>query len=131
VSAYSRAARTRPQGGGFEVAVWYLMRLSGIGLFVLVLSHYLILHVLYDPSKQDAQWIAQFRWSSTFWRSFDWLMLTLIQFHAFMGMRTVVSDYTRGGLRTLLLSGLYLLGFGLFVLGTIVVMTLNDVVPAG
>jgi len=113
------------------VAVWYLMRLSGIGLFVLVLSHYLILHVLYDPSKQDAQWIAQFRWSSTFWRSFDWLMLTLIQFHAFMGMRTVVSDYTRGGLRTLLLSALYALGFGLFVLGTIVVMTLRDVVPAG
>ena len=34
-------------------------------------------------------------------------------------------------LRTLLLSGLYLLGFGLFVLGTIVVMTLRDVVPAG
>jgi succinate dehydrogenase / fumarate reductase, membrane anchor subunit len=126
---YGRARR--PEGGGSEVLIWYLMRLTGIGLFVLVLTHYLILHVLHDPADQTAQWIGQFRWSSTFWRSFDWLMLTLIQFHAFMGMRTVVSDYTRGGLRTLLLSGLYLLGFGLFVLGTIVVMTLNDVVPAG
>ena len=130
---YSRSGRGRPQGGGFEVAVWYLMRLTGIGLFVLVLSHYLILHVLYDPAEQDAQWIAEFRWNSSFWRAFDWLMLTLVQFHAFMGMRTVIADYTRGGLRMLLLSGLYLLGILLFILGTIVVMTLpgSRIVPAG
>jgi succinate dehydrogenase / fumarate reductase membrane anchor subunit len=121
--------RARPEGSGAEVAIWYLMRLSGIGLFVLVLTHYLILHVLYDPAEQNAQWIAQYRWSSTFWRAFDWLMLTLVQFHAFVGMRTVVSDYTRGGLRTLLLSGLYLLGIVVFVLGTIVVMTLPNPVP--
>jgi succinate dehydrogenase / fumarate reductase membrane anchor subunit len=121
--------RGRPEGSGAEVAIWYLMRLTGIGLFVLVLTHYLILHVLYDPAEQDAQWIAQYRWSSTFWRAFDWLMLTLVQFHAFMGMRTIVSDYTRGGLRTLLLSGLYLIGIVVFVLGTIVVMTLPNPVP--
>jgi succinate dehydrogenase / fumarate reductase, membrane anchor subunit len=128
VSAYRRM-RARPEGSGAEVAIWYLMRLTGIGLFVLVLTHYLILHVLYDPAEQDAQWIAQYRWSSTFWRAFDWLMLTLVQFHAFMGMRTIVSDYTRGGMRTLLLSGLYLIGIVVFVLGTIVVMTLPNPVP--
>jgi len=128
---YTRSGRRRPEGSGSEVAIWYLMRLSGIGLFVLVLTHYLILHVLHDPAEQTAAWIMEFRWSSTFWRSFDWLMLTLVQFHAFMGMRTVISDYSRGGLRTLLLSGLYLLGIVLFVLGTIVVMTLPNPVPAG
>lgn len=128
---YSRSGRVRPQGGGFELAVWYLMRLSGLGLFVLVLSHYLILHVLYDPAKQDAQWIAEFRWSSTFWRAFDWLMLMLVLFHAFMGMRTVVSDYTRGGVRMLCLSVIYLLGILLFVIGTAVVLTLPNVVPKG
>ncbi len=128
MSAYRRM-RARPEGSGAEVAIWYLMRLTGIGLFVLVLTHYLILHVLYDPAEQDAQWIAQYRWSSTFWRAFDWLMLTLVQFHAFMGMRTIVSDYTRGGMRTLLLSGLYLIGIVVFVLGTIVVMTLPNPVP--
>ena len=131
MSGAYRRMRARPEGGGAEVAIWYLMRLTGIGLFVLVLTHYLILHVLYDPAEQDAQWIAQYRWSSTFWRAFDWLMLTLVQFHAFMGMRTVVSDYTRGGLRTLLLSGLYLIGIVVFVLGTIVVMTLPNPVPQG
>jgi succinate dehydrogenase / fumarate reductase membrane anchor subunit len=127
---YSRSGRTKPQSGGFELAVWYLMRLSGLGLFVLVLTHYLILHVLYDPAEQDAQWIAQFRWSSSFWRAFDWLMLMLVLFHAFMGMRTVVGDYTRGGLRTAVMGGLYLLALVLFVIGTLVVMTLPNVVPA-
>jgi succinate dehydrogenase / fumarate reductase, membrane anchor subunit len=131
VSVYSRSGRTKPQGSGFELAVWYLMRLSGIGLFVLVLSHYLILHVLYDPAEQTASWIAEFRWSSTFWRAFDWLMLTLVLFHAFMGMRVVIGDLTKGGLRTVLLSGLYLLAIVIFVLGTAVVMTLPNVVPAG
>ena len=130
-SVYSRSGRIKPQGSRSELAIWYLMRLSGLGLFVLVLSHYLILHVLYDPAEQDAQWIAQFRWSSTFWRAFDWLMLILVLFHAFMGMRVVIGDMTRGRLRSLLLSGLYLLAGLLFVLGTFVVVTLPNVVPAG
>jgi len=130
-SVYSRSGRIKPQGSRSELAIWYLMRLSGLGLFVLVLSHYLILHVLYDPAEQDAQWIAQFRWSSMFWRAFDWLMLILVLFHAFMGMRVVIGDMTRGGLRSLLLSGLYLLAGLLFVLGTFVVATLPNVVPAG
>lgn len=129
---YGRAGSTRPASGGFELAIWYLMRLTGLGLFVLVLSHYLIMHVLNDPADQDSIWIA-LRWSSTFWRGFDWLMLMLVLFHAFMGIRVVVSDMTRGGLRTLLLSGLYALAVFLFAIGTIVVMTLPAarVIPAG
>ena len=130
-SVYSRSGRIKPQGSRSELAIWYLMRLSGLGLFVLVLSHYLILHVLYDPAEQDAQWIAQFRWSSTFWRAFDWMMLILVLFHAFMGMRVVIGDMTTDRLRSLLLSGLYLLAGLLFVLGTFVVVTLPNVVPAG
>lgn len=130
-SVYSRSGRIKPQGSRSELAIWYLMRLSGLGLFVLVLSHYLILHVLYDPAEQDAQWIAQFRWSSTFWRAFDWMMLILVLFHAFMGMRVVIGDMTRDRLRSLLLPGLYLLAGLLFVLGTFVVVTLPNVVPAG
>ena len=121
---YSRSGRTKPQSSGFELVAWYLMRLSGLGLFVLVLTHYLILHVLHDPAEQDASWITQFRWNSLFWRAFDWLMLMLVLFHSFVGMRTIVIDYIRGGFRTLVLSGLYLLAAALFVIGTLVVMTL-------
>ena len=129
---YSRSGRVKPQGSGFEVASWYLMRLSGLGLFVLVLTHYLILHVIHEPAAQDADFITQMRWSNLFWRAFDWLMLMLVLFHSFMGMRTVVIDYVRGGSRTVVLSLLYLLAIALFVIGTLVVMTLPAarVVPA-
>ena len=129
---YSRSGRIKPQGSGFEVASWYLMRLSGLGLFVLVLTHYLILHVIHEPAAQDADFITQVRWSNQFWRAFDWLMLMLVLFHSFVGMRTVVIDYVRGGSRTVVLSVLYLLAIGLFVIGTLVVMTLPAarVVPA-
>jgi len=126
----SSSRRARPESGGFELAIWYLMRLTGVALFVLALTHYLILHVLYDPAHQTADWIAEVRWSSLFWRAFDWTLLMMVLFHSFMGVRVVVADYVRGGLRTALLMGLYLLAIVLFVLGTSVVMTL-DVVPKG
>ena len=41
-----------------------------------------------------------------------------------MGLRTVVGDYTRGGVRTVLTMVLYLGAIVLFALGTIVVVTL-------
>jgi succinate dehydrogenase / fumarate reductase membrane anchor subunit len=127
-SAYRQA---KPQGGGFELAVWYLMRLTGVALFVLALTHYLILHVLYDPALQNADFITTVRWSSLFWRVFDWTLLMMVLFHGFMGVRTVIGDYTRGGVRMALTMGLYLLAIGLFTMGTAVVLTLPTVVPAG
>jgi succinate dehydrogenase / fumarate reductase membrane anchor subunit len=128
-SRYGRRGRAKPASGGWEVALWYLMRITGLGLFVLVLSHYLILHVLYSPADQHSGWIAEIRWSSTFWRTLDWLMLMLVLFHGFMGMRTVVSDYTNGGTRVAVTTGLYVLAVLLLVMGTVVVMTLPNVIP--
>ena len=127
---YTRSGRVRPGGGGLELAIWYLMRVTGVGLFVLALTHFLIIHVIYDPAEQDASWIAQVRWSSLFWRAFDWALLMLVLVHAFMGVRTVVVDYVQGRRRMFLLTALYLLAGALFVLGTVVVMTL-PVVPKG
>lgn len=121
MALYSRSGRPRPQRGGFDLAVWYLMRLTGLGLFVLALGHYLIVHVVFDPSEQTAQWIIDERWGSIAWRTVDWLMLSFVIFHAFMGVRTVVHDYTSGGLRTALSMGLYLVALVLFAMGTMVV----------
>jgi succinate dehydrogenase / fumarate reductase membrane anchor subunit len=118
-----RSGRLKPQGGGFELALWYLMRLTGLGLFVLALAHYLITHFVFDPSEQTAQWILDERWGSVAWRTADWLMLTFVVFHSFMGVRTVVHDYTRGGLRTALTMALYLGAVVLFILGTTVLVT--------
>lgn len=128
MSIYSRIGRPKPQGGGLELAIWYLMRLTGVALFVLALSHFLIVHLVVDPSVQTASWIQEIRWSSMFWRAFDWTLLMMVLFHAFMGVRTVIADYANGGLRTALLMALYLTGIFLFVIGTMVVMTM-PVVP--
>jgi succinate dehydrogenase / fumarate reductase membrane anchor subunit len=126
---YGRSGRTKPQGDRFETAVWYLMRLSGIGLFVLVLTHYLILHVIYDPAEQTASWIAEVRWSNTFWRVLDWTMLMLVLFHAFMGMRVVIGDLAGGRPAAILRYGLYAMAVVLFIIGTWVVVSLPNVVP--
>jgi succinate dehydrogenase hydrophobic anchor subunit len=121
----SRSGRVRPSGSGWELAIWYLMRLTGLGLFVTALAHYIIVHFLYDPAEQTAQWILDERWGNIAWRTADWLMLSFVIFHAFMGMRTVIGDYTKGGLRTLLTMLLYLGALVLFAMGTIAVATLQ------
>lgn len=119
------SGRTRPTGGGREVAIWYLMRLTGVALFVLALAHFSILHFLFDPAEQTAEFIVDQRWNQLFWRAFDWLLLMMVLFHGFLGVRTVVVDYVHGArARMLTLSTLYLLAIGLFVIGTLVVMTL-------
>jgi len=125
----TRAGRPRPAGGGLELAVWYLTRLTGLGLFVLALGHFLITHVVYDPAVQHAKWIVDARWGSLLWRTVDWLMLTMVIFHSFMGVRTVLQDYTRGALRATLTMGLYLVAIVLFALGTLAVASLKAPVP--
>ena len=120
----TRSGSARPQGGGFEAAVWYLMRVSGLALFVLALAHFTITHFLSDPATQTPEWIGE-RWGSLIWRTIDWLMLTLVTFHAFMGVRTVLGDYVKGGPRLLLTGVLYILAILLFIMGTIAVVTLD------
>lgn len=121
----SRAGRVRPSGSGWELAIWYLMRLTGLGLFVTALAHYIIVHFVFDPSEQTAQWILDERWGNVAWRTVDWLMLSFVVFHAFMGMRTIVQDYSRGGLRTALTMLLYLGAIVIWAMGTIAVATLS------
>lgn len=116
--------RAKPQGSSLELAIWYLMRLSGLALFVLALAHFSILHFLFDPAKETAGFIVDQRWNELIWRALDWALLMLVLFHSCLGVRTVVSDYVTGRARTFIVSGLYAIAAILFVLGTIVVMTL-------
>ena len=50
--------RMRPHGSRREKTAWYLMRITGLGLFVLALAHFSILHFIYDPAQQNAEFIA-------------------------------------------------------------------------
>ena len=69
------------------------MRVTGVALFVLALAHFSILHFIWDPAEQTADFIANERWNQIFWRGFDWLLLMTVLFHGFLGVRTVVLDY--------------------------------------
>jgi succinate dehydrogenase / fumarate reductase membrane anchor subunit len=110
--------RPRPIGSRRELAGWYLMRLSGLGLFVLALSHFLITHVVYDPAEQTAAWIIDERWGDALWRVTDASMLVLVVFHSFYGVRTVLRDHVGPGvLRRALTLGLALVGLVLAGLG--------------
>jgi succinate dehydrogenase / fumarate reductase, membrane anchor subunit len=124
ISPTSRG-RARPSGGRGDVASWYLMRLSGVALFVLALGHFSILHFIYDPAQQTAEFIQTHRWNELFWRGYDWLLLMLVLFHSFVGIRTIVLDYVHPPrARLIVVSSLYLLAAVLFVAGTLVVATM-------
>ncbi|MEO6349788.1 MAG: succinate dehydrogenase, hydrophobic membrane anchor protein [Candidatus Limnocylindrales bacterium] len=124
VSPISRG-RMRPRGSRRELYAWYLMRVTGVALFVLALAHFSILHFIWDPAEQTAEFIANERWNQIFWRGFDWLLLMSVLFHGFLGMRTVVQDYIkRPRLREFTLIILYTLALLLLVIGTQVILTL-------
>ena len=124
VSRISRA-RVRPRGSRKELAVWYLMRVTAVALFVLALGHFSVLHFIYDPANQTAEFIAEQRWNQLVWRLFDWLLLMTVLFHGFLGVRTVLLDYVhRPGWRTGSLWLLYVIGLFLFIIGTQVILTL-------
>jgi len=121
---YSAVGRPKPTAGDRrELAIWYLMRLTGLALFVLALSHFLITHVLYDPASQTAEWIATHRWANDLWRWVDGSMLVIVVFHSFTGVRTVLQDYVGGRFRTVLIVllvivGIVLAGLGLWAVST-------------
>ncbi|MDH4112902.1 MAG: succinate dehydrogenase hydrophobic membrane anchor subunit [Actinomycetota bacterium] len=121
---YTRGSE-RPVGG-FELWMWLFMRISGIVLLVLALGHTLIMHL---PSggvdRVDFGFVAT-RWASPFWRSWDWMLLTLALIHGINGLRNITLDYVRKpGTRFAANMVFYVLGFTLFVLGTIIVVTFD------
>lgn len=123
LSAYARA-RPRPRGSRRETVVWYLMRVTGLMLFVLALAHFSIYHFIWDPAEQTAEFIIEQRWNQLAWRGYTWLMLMTVLFHGWLGMRTVVLDYFhRPRLRSGTLWALYVLGLVLLVIGTQVILT--------
>ena len=126
---YSRSGRPRPRGSGRELAIWLLMRLTGLGLFVFALSHFLIVHVLFDPSNQTAQWITDHRWGNDLWRFTDGTMLVLVVFHAFAGIRTIVADYVGGTARRVIVGVLVVLALALVVMGVSAILAAKGPIP--
>jgi succinate dehydrogenase / fumarate reductase membrane anchor subunit len=116
--------RQRPTG--FELWTWLFMRLSGIVLLFLAVGHVLIMHVLEDGVQRvNFDFVAE-RWTGAFWRTWDWLMLSLALLHGLAGLRVIIMDYVRRpGWRLVWNSFFGITGVTLFALGTIIVFTFD------
>jgi succinate dehydrogenase / fumarate reductase membrane anchor subunit len=131
VEARSAAADTHPPAAsqrpaGFELWTWLFMRLSGIVLLFLAVGHVLIMHVLEDGVQRvNFDFVAE-RWAGGFWRTWDWLMLSLALLHGLAGLRVIIMDYVRRpGWRLVWTSFFAITGVTLFALGTIIVFTFD------
>lgn len=120
-----RVGRERPTGG-FELWTWLFMRISGLMLLVLAVGHTLIMHLPGGGvSRIDFGFVAA-RWDNPFWRTWDWMLLTLALVHGVNGLRSITLDYVRRpGLRFAITMTFFVIGFSAFVLGTVVVFTFD------
>ena len=120
-----RIGRERPVGG-LELWAWVFMRISGLVLLILALGHTLIMHLPAGGVDRVNFGFVAVRWESPFWRSWDWMLLTLALIHGINGLRNITLDYVRRpGSRFALNMFFYVLGFTLFVVGTIIVVTFD------
>ncbi len=120
------AGRARPTGKGAEFWWWAFMRISGILLVFLVIGHVLIMHVFGGGiDRVNFQFVAV-RWQHPFWRTWDWLILSLATVHGINGLRVIILDYVRRpGTRIAVTWLFYVTGIVLFALGSIVVFTFD------
>ncbi len=84
-------AGERPTGR-FEVYSWLFMRVSGIVLLVMALTHLLIMHYGITVKELSFDIVAQ-RWNGPFWRLYDFILLVLALIHGMNGARIVIDDY--------------------------------------
>ena len=120
-----RAGRERPVGG-FELWSWLFMRISGIVLLILAVGHVLIMHVQDDCVGRINFGFVATRWQSPVWRTWDWMLLVLALIHGINGLRVITLDYVRKpGIRLSINMVFYILGFTLFVLGSVIVFTFD------
>ncbi|MDT0308158.1 succinate dehydrogenase hydrophobic membrane anchor subunit [Streptomyces sp. DSM 44917] len=123
----ARTARSpRTTRTNFELYGWLFMRLSGILLVVLVITHLMIQLVLDGGvSKVSFAFVAG-RWASPFWQVWDLLMLWLAMLHGGNGLRTIINDYAeRDATRFWLKMLLYTATVFTVLLGTLVIFTFD------
>ncbi len=116
-------ASIRPSGG-LELYGWLFIRISGVLLIFLVLGHLAIMHLMHGGVYRiNYDFVAQ-RLSSLFWRTYDFVLLTLATAHGTWGMRNVLLDYIhRPSTRLLALSLLYAITGIVMALGALLLFT--------
>jgi succinate dehydrogenase / fumarate reductase membrane anchor subunit len=130
VRAPDRASRPQPTAPrrprqNFETWSWFFMRISGLLLIFLALTHFAITHIVNDVAETDIDFVGE-RWSNPLWQVFDWALLALALLHGLNGLRTIIDDYVRAPARRAATKAvLYSLSLGLFAFGTLTIFTFN------
>ncbi len=120
----ARPPRTSVRPGA-EARSWLFMRLSGLLLIFLALSHFAITHIVHDVVETDYRFVAD-RWDKPFWQVFDWLLLALALLHGANGARWVVEDHVhRPGRRRAAKAAVYGLSGAMLAWGTFTIVTFS------
>ncbi len=123
----ARTARTpRTTRTNFELYGWLFMRVSGVLLVILVLTHLIIQLVLEGGVTKVSFAFVAGRWASPFWQAWDLIMLWLAMLHGANGLRTIINDYAeRDATRFWLKMLLYTATVFTVLLGTLVIFTFD------
>ena len=114
---------TRRPRQNFETWSWFFMRVSGLVLLFLALTHFAITHIVNDVVETDAHFVAE-RWDNPLWRMFDWVLLALGLLHGLNGLRWIIDDYVRRpSARATVKAVLYSMSGALFAYGTFTIVT--------
>ncbi len=102
------------------------MRLSGVLLVFLTLTHLFIMMVA-DGGVQKINFaFVAGRWANPFWQTWDLTQLWLAELHGVNGLRTIINDYAeRDQTRFWLKSLLYASALLVLFLGTLVIFTFD------
>ena len=123
------AGRPRPTQSNFELYSWLFMRVSGVVLWILVLGHLLIMHVLNSVRDIDYAFVEN-RWATPLRRIWDWTMLILALLHGLNGVRLMSDDYLRKRKHRVIATILiYVAAFAFILIGSITILMFRS--PTG
>ena len=107
----------------FETWSWFFMRISGLALVFLALTHFAVTHIINDVVETDSDFVAD-RWENPLWRLFDWSLLFLAMLHGLNGLRYIIDDYVRRpGRRAVTKAVLYSVSGGLYFYGPLTIVS--------
>lgn len=95
MASRSMSRRIRPSGG-YELFLWYFMRISGLLLVFLAVGHLFIMHILNNVETINYAFVAS-RWTAPrtgwIWRLWDASLISLAVIHGFNGLRQILYEY--------------------------------------
>ncbi|MFL0410698.1 succinate dehydrogenase, hydrophobic membrane anchor protein [Microbacterium paludicola] len=126
--AAPRAPHRAPRKGvNLEKWGWIYMRVSGVLLVVLILTHLMVNLVLPENGVHALNFaFVTGKFSTPFWQWWDVLMLWLALIHGGNGMRTIINDYVHNAkVRTTLVAVVWIVVAFMVLGGTWVVFSFD------